>query len=234
MTDKRPVIAIDGPSGSGKSTLARQLAKALGVLYIDTGAMFRALGFEMKEQGLAFESGARLDQFLAELNLIYGKEGEVYLEINGRDVTAKIREHEVSKLASIVSQLPAVRRYLLEFQRGLVRDHVCVMEGRDIGTVVFPNAFSKFFISASVDERAQRRYDQLKELAGGAPIPDFEQVRKDVLKRDESDTNRAEAPLRQAADAHFLDTSAMDLSLVLEEVIRLIKVDAAQAGITLP
>jgi CMP/dCMP kinase len=234
MTAKKTVIAIDGPSGSGKSTLAKRLAEALGVLYIDTGAMFRALGLEMHELGLSYNEGPQLNEFLNSLSLIYGRGGETYLEINQKNVTERIREHHVSKLASQVSKLPSVRRYLLQFQRELAHGQVCVMEGRDIGTVVFPDAFTKFFISASVEERAKRRWEQLKAQNSQGATLELAQVLVDVQKRDESDMGREEAPLIQAEDAHYIDTSSMDLSEVLARVVEMVKVDAQKAGVSLP
>jgi cytidylate kinase len=141
------VVAIDGPSGSGKSTIARDLAKELNVLYIDTGAMYRAIGYYADIKHIALEEGPSLSHFLDSLQLDYGTSETSLISINNIDLTDKIREHNVSKLASIISQLPSVRKYLLDFQRGLAANKVCVMEGRDIGTVVFPNAFCKFFIT---------------------------------------------------------------------------------------
>jgi CMP/dCMP kinase len=232
---KRPVIAIDGPSGSGKSTLAKKLAERLGVLYIDTGAMFRALAYEAHRQGIVFEEGSAFKEFLQALKLDYSHDGNgVAISVNGRDVTQKIREHEVSKLASMVSTLPSLRQYLLEYQRQLAATRVCVMEGRDIGTVVFPDAFAKIFISASVEQRSLRRWAQLKKISQKEDDNlTFEQIKKDVEKRDEKDMNRAEAPLKQAPDAYFLDTSDLDLEQALENLISLTQKQAQIHGVNL-
>lgn len=231
---KRPVIAIDGPSGSGKSTLAKKLAERLGVLYIDTGAMFRAVAFEADRQGIPFEEGEALHQFLKQLKLEYSHDGQqVFISVNGVDVTQKIREHEVSRLASLVSTLPSLRQYLLEYQRQLASTRVCVMEGRDIGTVVFPDAFAKIFISASVEQRSLRRWAQLKNIGQDVESLSFEKIKRDVEKRDETDMNRAEAPLKQAQDAFFLDTSDLDLDQALENLIHLTQQQAKAHGVTL-
>lgn len=230
-----PVIAIDGPSGSGKSTLAKSLAERLQLLYIDTGAMFRALAYEADRLQIKPQEGPEMSAFLHALKLSYGhQEGRINLKIDQRDVTEVIREHRVSKLASIFSTLAPVRRFLLSYQRELARNQVCVMEGRDIGTVVFPEAFCKLFISASVEERARRRWDQLKGQKRAEEVPTLEQVMDDVRKRDEADTNRAEAPLKQAQDALYVDTSEMDLDQALEYLVKLVRERAALKGVPLP
>ncbi len=145
------VIAIDGPSGSGKSTIAKKLAESLGVLYIDTGAMFRSLAFICDQRNIEMVTGDGISTFLKSINLEYGKSSDCLICVDGVNLTGEIREHSVSKLASIISQIPEVRTFLLDFQRDLASKVVCVMEGRDIGTVVFPNAFCKFFVTASVE-----------------------------------------------------------------------------------
>jgi len=207
------VIAIDGPSGSGKSTMAKKLASEIGVLYIDTGAMFRALAYWADKCNVEFKSGLEITNFLENLNIEYGKSEAILMSIDGEDLSDKIREHHVSKLASIISQIPEVRAYLLNFQRKLATEKVCVMEGRDIGTVVFPDSFCKFFITASVEIRSKRRLEQLQD-AGDSSVT-LDQVMNDVQKRDECDINREVAPLKQADDATLLDTSEMELSAVL-------------------
>ena len=155
------VIAIDGPSGSGKSTIAKTLASELGILYIDTGAMFRALAFHAHNAGIDLHDEQAVTKSLENIKIEYQTEDNALIKINGIDLSKKIREHHVSKLASIISQIPSVRTFLLDFQRNLANSKVCVMEGRDIGTVVFPNAFLKFFITASIEVRAKRMLDQL-------------------------------------------------------------------------
>lgn len=225
------VIAIDGPSGSGKSTIAKDLARALNVLYIDTGAMFRALGYYADLNDVEMVEGESLNKFLSMIQMEYGISAEKLILINGVNLTEKIREHHVSKLASIISQLPSVRKFLLDFQRKLADDKVCVMEGRDIGTVVFPNSFSKFFITASVDIRAERRLNQLRE--NGNSTVSLEQIKEDVRKRDESDMNRAFAPLKKAEDSMLLDTSGLAINEIVNILSNEVKFRASHLGFNL-
>jgi len=225
------VIAIDGPSGSGKSTVAKELARALGVLYIDTGAMFRALAYIADEKKIELVEGPPLNEFLNSLQMDYGISSTVLIKINGQDLTEKIREHHVSKLASTISQLPSVRKYLLDYQRSLAQNKICVMEGRDIGTVVFPDSFCKFFITASVDIRADRRLKQLRE--NGDDKVSLEQIKEDVRKRDETDMNRTFAPLKKADDALLLDTSDLKMDAVIGILANEVKFRAAHLGFNL-
>jgi cytidylate kinase len=225
------VIAIDGPSGSGKSTIAKELAQALDVLYIDTGAMFRALAYVANMQKLELAEGANLNAFLNSLKIDYGVDKDILIRINGRNLTEEIREHHVSKLASVISQLPSVRKYLLDFQRSLALDKICVMEGRDIGTVVFPDSFCKFFITASVDIRADRRLKQLREQ--GDQNITILQIAEDVRKRDETDMNRSVAPLKKAEDAMLLDTSELNMQDVINILSNEVKFRAAHLGFKL-
>ena len=219
------VIAIDGPSGSGKSTIAKELARHLGILYIDTGAMFRALAYVIDENKIETSHSETLKKFLSNINLEYGISDKILIRINGLDLTDKIREHHVSKLASIISQLPEIRTFLLNFQRKLAKDKVCVMEGRDIGTVVFPHSFSKFFITASVDIRAERRLKQLRE--NGDQLITLDQIANDVRKRDETDMNREVAPLKKAEDAMLLDTSKLSMNDIINILTNEVKFRAA-------
>ncbi len=230
-TNFEKVIAIDGPSGSGKSTVAKELAKTLGVLYIDTGAMFRALAYACDKNNIAFVEDLNLKNFLESIKLEYGVSDSILIRINDEDLSSKIREHHVSKLASIISQLPSVREYLLNFQRELAKNKVCVMEGRDIGTVVFPNAFSKFFITASSKVRATRRLNQLRE--NGDSSLSLEQIIIDVEKRDFTDTNRSVAPLKKADDAILLDTSEMTLADIISWLSREVRFRAGDLGFEL-
>lgn len=225
------VIAIDGPSGSGKSTVAKELARRLDVLYIDTGAMFRALAYEADRRCIDPEEGPVLSAFLTDFKMEYGKSEQELILVDGVNLTEKIREHHISTLASVFSQLPSVRKHLLDFQRELAKDRVCVMEGRDIGTVVFPQAFAKYFVTASLEVRAERRLAQLKEK--GDTRLTLEQVIADQKKRDESDTNRAVAPLKQATDAELIDTSGHTLEEVLQDLASRCVTRAKERGIAL-
>ncbi|MBT3583376.1 MAG: (d)CMP kinase [Halobacteriovoraceae bacterium] len=212
------VIAMDGPSGSGKSTMAKKLAAQLDFLYIDTGAMYRALGLTASEAAVPFEEGPAVDKFLQDINFNYVGKPDHQVEVNGKNLTELIRQHHVSGLASRFSQIPAVRDFLVEEQRRLVQSHYCVMEGRDIGTVVFPKAFLKIFITASLEVRSERRFKQLKEK--GQDDVRLEQIIEDQRKRDKADTERETAPLLQAEDAVLLDTSLMDEEQVLAWLIK--------------
>lgn len=225
------VIAIDGPSGSGKSTIAKSLAERLGTLYIDTGAMFRALAYSADQSGVNIKEESSVNEFLNKTKLEYQTSDGALIKVDGIDLSEKIREHHVSKLASMISGIPSVRSYLLDFQRTLAKDHTCVMEGRDIGTVVFPNAFIKFFVTASIEVRAKRRLDQLNE--NGENSVELEQVIKDVKKRDEKDTSREVAPLKMADDATLVDTSNMDIEDVLSKLANDVNERASKLNIVL-
>lgn len=226
------VIAIDGPSGSGKSTIAKLLAQKLDVLYIDTGAMYRAIACYSDMQGIEIGDTPEFQKFLADLTLDYGVSEKVLVQIAGVDLTQKIREHHVSKLASNVSQIPQVRSILLELQRTLGERRVCVMEGRDIGSVVFPQAFIKFFVTASVEIRAQRRLNQLKE--NGEISMTLEQIKKDVEERDYTDANRTVSPLVKSEDAILLDTSDLDTDQVIQIMQEKVIKQAQELGLALP
>lgn len=223
------VIAMDGPSGSGKSTMAKKLAKELGVLYIDTGAMFRAIACYIHEKGIDLNNSSEIAKMLPSMNIEYGKSSGHLISIDGIDYSNKIREHIVSRWASIISQLIPVREYLLSFQRDLAKKQTCVMEGRDIGTVVFPDAFCKIFVTASSQVRAQRRLEQLNEQ--GDASHSFEQVLADVEKRDKKDMERDVAPLKVADGATVVDTSELNEELVLSKIIELARTKAAEYGI---
>lgn len=225
------VIALDGPSGSGKSTIAKEVAKKLNVVYIDTGAMFRAIGLTADKAGISFEEGDSLTKFINELDLQYGVSQDILIVANGEDLTRKIREHHVSELASKVSKLPTVRTFLLEFQRNLGKGTTCVMEGRDIGTVVFPDSFCKIFMTASDEVRAQRRLKQLREQ--GDNEIQLEQILEDIKIRDERDSSRDVAPLKQADDAVLLDTSDLTFDQVLEKISETAQIKGKELGITI-
>jgi len=203
-------IAIDGPSGAGKSTLAKMVAEKLGFLYVDTGAIYRTVGLYARKNDVDPKDAPAviglLDSIQIEMN--YGEDGLQHMYLNGEDVTAQIRQHEISAYASAVSAIPEVRAFLLEMQRDMARTHNVVMDGRDIGTVVLPNATVKLFLTADVEDRARRRYEEL--LLRGQQA-DYETVLNDVKVRDHNDTTRASAPLRQAEDAVLLDTTGFEL-----------------------
>ena len=200
-------IAIDGPSGAGKSTLARRLAAQHGWLYVDTGAMYRTIGLFAVRAGADMKSEQAVAALLPRLSLgLRYVDGEQHMFLNGEDVSGLIRTEQVSMAASQVSAHPAVRAYLLETQRAFAREHSVVMDGRDIGTVVLPDASVKIFLTASAEERAQRRYN---ELAARGEQVEYEEVLADVRRRDANDTNRAAAPLRAAADAVTVDTTGL-------------------------
>ena len=226
----KAVIAIDGPSGSGKSSIAKALADRLGILYVDTGAMYRALAYAADTRKIPFEEGHTLQGFFGSISLSYG-EGDSLVSIDGQDLTRQIREHRTSRLASDFSKLPSVREFLLGVQRGLPGNRTCVMEGRDIGTVIFPDAFCKFFVVASPETRAKRRLAQLSRQ--GRPKPTLEQTLKDQQQRDENDANRARAPLKQAPDAEVIDTDPYTLEDVIRLLIEKIEKRAGEVGLEL-
>lgn len=215
-------IAIDGPAGAGKSTLARQLAKELGFLYVDTGAIYRTVALAVFRAGLAPEDSEKVSSLLGTLNIRmdYGPDGEQRMFLDGEDVSKAIREHRVSGLASKVSAIPAVRDFLLDFQRRQAREHSVVMDGRDIGTVVLPQADVKIFLTAAPEARARRRLLELQQRGQKA---DFETVLRDIVQRDDQDEHRAIAPLRQAEDAELLDTTQLNLEQSLQELLRMVK-----------
>ena len=215
-------VAIDGPSGAGKSTLARAAAAALGFLYVDTGAIYRTVGLSVRDRGVDPGDEAAVAEMLPSLRieLRYDGEGGQRMLLNGRDVSGEIRLPEISRYASAVSALPVVRAYLMETQRDLARKHDVIMDGRDIGTVVLPDAEVKVFLTASAQARAERRCRELEER--GTPQP-FEEVLRDIEDRDFRDTHREAAPLRRAEDAALLDTSALDFRQSLEALLEIIR-----------
>ena len=215
-------IAIDGPSGAGKSTLARSAAAELGYLYVDTGAIYRTIGYyahanhidPKDEQAVA----SALPQVRVELT--YGDDGLQHMLLNGQAVTKALRLPEISLCASAVSAHPGVRAFLLEMQRELARTHNVIMDGRDIGTVVLPDADVKIFLTASPEARARRRMLELEQR--GTPEP-FAKVLEDIEKRDWDDSHRATAPLRQAEDAVLLDTTELNFEESREALLKLIR-----------
>ena len=204
-------VAIDGPSGAGKSTLARSAAARLGYLYVDTGAIYRTIGCAAARLGIDPGDQAAVVAMLPALSisLTYGEDGLQHMALNGEDVTAEIRLPEMSRYASQVSAYPEVRAYLLEMQRQLAREHSVIMDGRDIGTVVLPDAEVKVFLTASAEERARRRMLELQQR--GTP-ESYEDILRAIEERDWNDTHRSAAPLRQAEDAVVLDTTDLDFA----------------------
>jgi cytidylate kinase len=211
---KHIVVAIDGPAGAGKSTLARRVAARLGYLYIDTGAMYRAVAVAALREGIALDDALKLEQLAlaCEIDLT----GDARVSLDGVDVTESIRRPEVSQAASKVSAVAGVRRAMVNQQRRLGAAHSVVMEGRDIGSVVFPEARVKIFLDADPAARATRRVIELRQK--GMPANAAE-VEREMRERDERDRNRSEAPLRQAPDAVYLDSTALTPDQVVEAVL---------------
>ena len=215
-------IAIDGPSGAGKSTLARRAAAQFGFLYVDTGAIYRTVGLAAHRRGIDCHNEQAVGAILGELDIRmgYNDEGEQRMYLNGEDVSAAIRAPEISICASDVSSLSVVRTFLLEMQRKTARENNVLMDGRDIGTVVLPQAELKIYLTASAAARAERR---LKELLAKGVETDFDSVLRDIEYRDYQDTHRDIAPLRQAEDAVLLDTSALDLEQSCQALFDIIR-----------
>ena len=212
-------IAIDGPAGAGKSTIARLAAGQLGFIYVDTGAMYRAMAIYFLRRGanLADEEavGAACKDIHVEIRY---EAGEQQVLLNGENVTGQIRTDQVGNAASAISKYPAVRAALLELQRSLARTNSVIMDGRDIGTLVLPDADLKIYLTASTAVRAMRRYKEFLEKGVDCTL---ESVEQDVIRRDEQDMNRATAPLKQAEDAVYLDASDMNISQVVEKILSL-------------
>ena len=214
-------VAIDGPAGAGKSTIAKLVAKEKGFIYVDTGAMYRALAVYFLDQGIQAEDTDKIIQAVgqAEVKIRY-EEGIQQVYLNGVNVTGRLREEAVGNMASKSSALPEVRAKLLDLQRGLAQEEDVVMDGRDIGTCVLPEADVKVFLTASVETRARRRYDELQEK--GVPC-DLEEIKADIRERDERDMTRETAPLRQADDAVLIDSSDMTIPEVTAAIAALCK-----------
>jgi len=216
------IIAIDGPSGAGKSTLAKRLAKELGFVYLDTGAMYRALALKVLRQGIDLADDARLEELIAATEIdLQETNGNLAVLLDGLDVAAEIRTPEVSQMASKVSALRMVRARMLELQREMGRRGSVVAEGRDIGTVIFPEAEVKIFLDASASERARRRYNELKS-AGRAV--DYEETLREIEERDKRDSERDLAPLRKAEDALMMDSSSATADEVAAKVLSHIRI----------
>lgn len=214
-------IAIDGPAGAGKSTIAKKLAKDLGYVYVDTGAMYRAIAYYFIQNNIDSSDETAINLAVADVDVtIAYVDGEQQVILNGENVNGVIRNEEVGNMASATSVYPKVREKLVELQRQLAKKESVIMDGRDIGTVVLPNANVKIFLTASSKVRAQRRYDEL--TAKGVEC-DFDAIEKDIIDRDNRDMNREVSPLKQAEDAVLLDSSDLDIDGVVEKMKEIIK-----------
>ena len=215
-------IAIDGPGGAGKSSLAKAVAKKLSILHVDTGAIYRTIGYAAFARGLNAKDASQIAPLLKtiHIDMAFDEAGRQKMLLDGKDVSREIRLPEISMYASNVSALPCVRAYLLEMQRDIARKRSVIMDGRDIGTVVLPDADLKIYLTASAEERARRRCLELSER--GTPEP-YEAVLREINERDEQDMHRAIAPLREAADAVRLDTSALNFDESEQALLKLIQ-----------
>ena len=215
-------VAIDGPAGAGKSTIARASAASLGFIYVDTGALYRSIGLNALRKGVDLADSTAIEKSLEglEVELSFDDNGAQIVLLNGEDVSSLIRTPEVSMSASKVSAVPAVRAFLLDLQRNMAKTQSVIMDGRDIGTVVLPDAQVKIFLTASPEIRAKRRYDELIEK--GQDVK-YEDVLADVIERDYNDSHREIAPLKPADDSKLADTSGLTLEESIELIINIIK-----------
>ncbi|UCD89097.1 MAG: (d)CMP kinase [Desulfobacterales bacterium] len=217
----RRLITIDGPSGAGKTTVSRMLADRLRYKYIDTGALYRGVAFEALAAGVASDDDQGLENLCSRLNMAFAiTERGLRLISNGLDITDRIRTPEISMFASAASARPAVRRCLLDLQRDMGKDKNAVFEGRDMGTVVFPDADVKFYLDASLKTRAARRYDELKSKG----LQTVEEVERDMKQRDENDSTRNLAPLKPAEDAIIIDSSQLSVDQVVNRMLHYIDI----------
>lgn len=213
-------VAIDGPAGAGKSTIAKTVSKKLGFIYVDTGALYRTIGLKFINEGYDEDLNCDIDGVLEDVKIdIKFVEGEQRVYLNGEDVSGLIRTPKASLMASAVSAKPQVRAFLLEMQRSLARENNVIMDGRDIGTVVLPDATVKIFLTASAEDRANRRY---KELIEKGMDVNYEDVLRDIEKRDYNDSHRAIAPLKPAEDSVIADTSGFELEQSVELILSII------------
>ncbi len=219
-------VAIDGPAGAGKSTIAKEVAKELGYIYVDTGAMYRAIALYLLRNGVKAEDNESISAKCTEANVtIEYVDGKQVVFLNGEDVNAFIRTEEVGSMASSSSTNPDVRKRLLGLQRELAERNDVIMDGRDIGTNILPNAQAKIYLTASIEVRAKRRFDEL--TAKGTKC-DYEEIKKEIAIRDERDMNRDIAPLRQAEDAVLLDSSELTIDEVKTKMIEIIRSKIAE------
>ena len=215
-------IAIDGPAGAGKSTIAKRVAEELNFMYVDTGALYRAVALCAIQKNIEPDDSQRVSEMLSEIKvqLAFNYRFEKVVLLDGRDVSSRIRTPEVSMAASKISALPQVRAYLLDLQRDIAKENNVIMDGRDIGTVVLPDAKVKIFLTASPQVRAERRYKELSEK--GVNVS-FDEVLRDVNERDYNDSHRKTAPLKPAEDSVFVDTTDLDFEQSVEKIISVIK-----------
>ncbi len=213
-------VAIDGPAGAGKSTIAKKVAKDLGFIYVDTGAMYRSMALYVIREGLDYNDREVVEEECKTVSVdICYFDGEQQVLLNGENVTTTIRQEQVGNVASTISSYPLVREKLVDLQRVLAQKENVIMDGRDIGTVVLPNANVKIYLTASSAVRAKRRYEELMEKGISCDLKEIEQ---DIITRDERDMNREVSPLRQAEDAILLDTSNMNIDMVVKEIKNII------------
>lgn len=215
-------IALDGPAGAGKSSIAKRAAKALDFIYVDTGALYRTIGLAATRKGVEPNPSAEVEKLLSEItvDLTFNDNGEQIVLLDGEDVSGLIRTPEASMMASKISAVPSVRAYLLDLQRNMAKSHNVIMDGRDIGTVVLPDAKVKIFLTASPEARAQRRY---KELCEKGMDVKYEDILNDVITRDYNDTHRETAPLKPAEGCVTVDTTELDFEQSVEKIISVIK-----------
>ena len=214
-------IAIDGPAGAGKSTIAKKLAKKISFIYVDTGAMYRAMGYYFIQHGIAAEDEKAIEEACGKIQVTLAYENGVQkVLLNGTDISDKIRQEEVGNIASATSGYPFVRAKLLDLQRDMAAQHNVIMDGRDIGTCVLPEAQLKVFLTASVEVRAKRRFDELTQKGENC---DLDAIAQDIKERDERDMNREIAPLKAAEDAVMLDSSNLNIDEVVEAIYELAK-----------
>jgi cytidylate kinase len=212
-------IAIDGPAGAGKSTIARKVAEKLSFIYVDTGAMYRSMALYFIRHDIAAQDEEKIAAACPDIDVsIAYQDGEQQVILNGENVNGLIRTEQVSMMTSDTSKYPVVREKLLSLQRGLAEKENVIMDGRDIGTCVLPNADVKIYLTASAAERARRRYKEQTERGVGC---DIKEIERDIIARDEQDMNREVAPLRQAEDAVLVDSSDMTIDQVVDEIIRI-------------